>query len=149
MAKTEKLEFCSAAWVAHAGEYLHRVVAETKADLTHANVAFNEVFTGAPPHLEPDDEGRIGWYLRIADGRLEVARGVLVEADFRIVGDYNTVVPLARMVFAGNPDLAAEAARLGAAAAKAGKIRREGDGRALAALDWMAGLHDEMAVRTA
>lgn len=143
------LEFCSAEWVAHAGDYLRQAAAEAKADLAGVSVAFNEVFTDAPKHLGPDEHGRIGWYMRIAGGEVEVARGILTDADFRIIGDYETIVPLARLVYAGNPENAEKAARLGAEGAKAGKIRREGDQRALAGLDWMMGLHDEMAVRTA
>ena len=142
-----KFEFCSPEWVAYAREYLRRQAAD--ADLTGVEATFNEVFTDAPAHLAPDAEGCIGWYLRVAHGAVEVERGILAAADLRITADYATVLPLARMVFDGNADLAAEAGRRVAQATAAGKMRREGDAAALAGVTFMAQFHDVMARRTA
>ena len=143
----DKLEFCSPAWVAWAGEYLCGAAAD--ADLTGIRVTLNEVFTDAPSHLGADEHGRIGWYLRVADGRIEVSSGIVDDADVRITADYRTMLPLARMVFEGNPDNAQAAAAKAAEAAEAGLMRREGDPAALAGLGWISGLHDALAKRTA
>ena len=142
----EKYEFCSKKWVAFANEYLQG--AAVGEDLSGISVTFNEVFTDAPPHLDPDDEGRIGWYLRVEDGEVEVERGILDQADLTITVDYATVLPLARMVFEGNPEAAAEALETMAAANTAGKVKREGDESAMVSLSFMGGLHDALAQRT-
>ncbi len=143
----EKYEFCSKKWVAFANEYLQGVAVGE--DLSGISVTFNEVFTDAPSHLDPDDEGRIGWYLRVEEGKVEVERGVLDQADLTITVDYKTVLPLARMVFEGNPEAATEAQETMAAAAAAGKVKREGNDAAMASLLFMGGLHDALAQRTA
>ena len=140
MNDTTKLEFCSKEWIAAAREHL--LAASAEAGLEGINVAFNEVFTDPPAHLDPDGAGRIGWYLRVANGCLEVSAGILPRADLRLTVDYETVLPAARRLSTDAPlDDAAQAA-LGSA------IHREGDPEAVAKLDWMAGLHDAMAVRT-
>lgn len=141
-----RYEFSSAEWVAVARQHLQEAARDV--DLSGVRLSFNEVFTDAPAHLGTDSEGRIGWYVRVADGRIEVECGILDEADLRIVADYQTVLPLARMVFAGNDALAAEAGRKVAEATAAGKMRREGDDQATAQHAWMAGLHDALARRT-
>ena len=142
-----RYEFSSAEWVAVARQHLQE--ASRDADLSGVSFTFNEVFTDAPAHLGTDAEGRIGWYVRVQDGGVEVERGILDDADIRIVADYQTVLPLARMVFAGNEALAAEAGRKVAEATAAGKMRREGDDQAMAGHAWMGGLHDALARRTA
>ena len=143
----EKYEFCSKKWVAHAKAYLKD--AAVGEDLSDISVTFNEVFSDAPAHLDPDDKGRIGWYLRVEGGKVEVERGILDSADLTITVDYATVLPLARMVFEDNPKAAAEAQETMTAAAIAGKMKREGNDAAMASLSFMGGLHDALARRTA
>ncbi len=134
-----KFEFCSIEWVEAAREYL--LAHAEGADLTDLN-AFNEVFTDAPDHLNPDAGGRIGWYLRVADGRLEVAAGVLPSADLRVTCDYQTVLPAARRLSSDDPlDETSRQALTDA-------INGEGDPSVMAGLTWMAGLHDAMAIQT-
>ena len=140
MNETTKLEFCSKEWIAAAREYLLREA--TSADLTGVEVAFNEVFTDPPAHLDPDGTGRIGWYLRVAEGKVEVGEGVLPRADLRLTVDYQTVLPAARRLSTDAPMDEATQAALASA------IGREGDPAVMAAVPWMAGLHDVMAVRT-
>ena len=60
MTKT-KYEFSSQAWVDCAHEILIEAAGDT--DLSGIEVTFSEVFTDAPKHLDPDDQGRIGWYM--------------------------------------------------------------------------------------
>jgi hypothetical protein len=143
-------EFCSEAWVAEARRYVREAAAAASADLAGISLTFNEVFTDAPAHLEPDDQGRIGWYLRITDGEIEVARGILKGVDVRITADYDWVLPLARTVFADDPE-AAEAAQASFAEGTAsGKVRVEGDREAgPSQFPWLAGLHDALARVTA
>ena len=140
MGESTRLEFCSAAWIAVAREFIEQRAKD--ADLTGISVAFNEVFTDPPAHLDPDGLGKIGWYLRIADDRIEVSPGVLAEADVRATVDYQTVLPAARRL-STDPPLDEETQK-----ALAASIQREGDDSVLRGLKWLAGLHDVMAIRT-
>lgn len=135
-----KFDFSSVEWIAYAREYLEAQTDDV--DLTGINVAFNEVFTDAPAHLNPDAEGKIGWYVRIADGSLEVAPGILASADLVQGCDYETVLPATRRL---STDKALDEATQ---RVLKDSIFREGDETAMADFEWMKGLHDAMAVRT-
>ncbi len=117
-------------------------------DLSGVEVTFCEEFTDSPDHLREPGEERVGWYLRVRDGQVEVGRRVVDIADARVVADYATTLPLARIVYGDDRQGAAKAAKLAAEASTAGRMRFEGDRRALARLP-MALVHDDMARRTA
>ena len=135
-----KYDFSSEEWVAVAREYLE---GQTKdVDLSGINVSFNEVFSGAPSHLNPDAEGRIGWYMRVTDSNLEVKTGILPDPDLRVSCDYETVLPAVRRLSTDPP--LEDAIRQ----VLTNSIVRQGNENATADLDWMRGLHDVMAVRT-
>lgn len=140
MSESDKYEFCSDDWVAVAREFIERRA--EGADLTGINVTFNEVFTDPPAHLDPEGFGKVGWYLRIADNRIEVSPGVLAKADVRATVDYQTVLPAARRL-STDPPLDEETQK-----ALAASICREGDASVLSGPKWLSGLHDVMAVRT-
>ncbi len=135
-----KFDFCSKEWIALAREYL--LGQSEGADLAGVEVAFNEVFTHPPAHLDPDGAGKIGWFVRVADDRVEVGAGVLPSADLRVFCDYETVLPAARRLSTDPPlDDATRQALVNS-------VTREGDPSAMEGLTLMAGLHDAMAVRT-
>ena len=135
-----KFDFSSEEWVAVAREYLEDQTKDV--DLSGINVSFNEVFSDAPSHLNPDAEGRIGWYMRVADDSLEVKTGILPDPDLRVSCDYETVLPAVRRLSTDPP--LNEAIRQ----VMTNSIVRQGNENATAELDWMRGLHDVMAVRT-
>ena len=135
-----KYDFSSEEWVAVAREYLEDQTKDV--DLSGINVSFNEVFSDAPSHLNPDAEGRIGWYMRVADDSLEVKTGILPDPDLRVSCDYETVLPAVRRLSTDPP--LNEAIRQ----VLTNSIVRQGNENATAELDWMRGLHDVMAVRT-
>ena len=135
-----KFDFSSEEWVAVAREYLEDQTKDV--DLSGINVSFNEVFSDAPSHLNPDAEGRIGWYMRVADDSLEVKTGILPDPDLRVSCDYETVLPAVRRLSTDPP--LNEAIRQ----VLTNSIVRQGNENATAELDWMRGLHDVMAVRT-
>ena len=143
----EKHPFCSAAWVHVAREYIEAQCAEN--DISGIETAFCEKFTDAPNGVATEGGGITGWYFRIAGGEVEVGHGVIEDADVTIVADYETIVPLARMVFEGHPERAAEAQQVLEEAAAQGRMRREGAEDALGATPFLAGLHDVLARRTA
>lgn len=146
---SEKLEFASADWVSAMRSIIEGKLGEGKVDLTGIAYSFCEEFTDPPEHLRVGGSKSIGWYFRIGDGRVEVGQGVLDDADVKIVADYATVLPLARTVFADDPQAAAQAAKLMEEAAASGKIRREGDATAAAAIPALATIHDDIARLTA
>ena len=111
-------------------------------DLAGINVTFNEVFTDPPTNLDPEGAGKIGWYVRIADGRVEVDSGVLPSADLKLTVDYQTVLPAARRMSTDEPLAEAQQQALTDA------INREGDASVLEGFTYMEGLHDAMAART-
>ncbi len=150
MNETTKYEFCSEDWVALARDYLVDAVGD--ADLGDGRFSFCEEFTDAPSHLLEPGESTTGWHVSVADGALRVGRGVLPDADIRVIADYATVLPLAQIAFADNPDAAADAQKTVEAATADGKMRREGDATAVAKVPALAAafanLHDTLARRT-
>jgi hypothetical protein len=143
----EKHELCSPGWIAAVRRFIEERAAGS--DLRGIEVSFSEIFDDPPPHLDPERRGRIGWYFRVADGRVEVRGGVLENACVRIIGDYAAVLPLARIVHGDGPAERARAAREAERAIARGTLRLEGDRSRLAALPWAGLLHDHMARRTA
>lgn len=141
-----KYQFASTEWV----EFAHSYVLEQSSgnSLDGINIRFSEVFTNAPTDLDPDSEGQIGWYLRIVDNQIEVDRGFLPDPDLRITADYQTVLPLARLVFAGDEEAGAVAQKTVEAAMADGRMSRSGDDAALAQVPWLANLHDDLARHT-
>lgn len=135
-----KFEFCSADWVGLAREYIEERA--QNADLTDLRISFNEVFTDPPAHLDPLETGTVGWYVRTADGQVEVNSGVLPNADLKLTVDYQAVLPAARRLSTDPPlnEAVQEALTNG--------ITREGDESAMKGVTFMTGIHDFMAVRT-
>lgn len=112
-------------------------------DLTGVDVAICEEFTDPPEHLLVDGAETIGWHLRVVDGVVRVGRTPINDADFKLIGDYDALLPLARRTTAENAEVDDWEK-----AVAAGKARVEGSVDAfglIAALD----LHDLMAARTA
>ena len=144
---TTKYEFSSQAWVDCAHEILIEAASDT--DLSGIEVTFSEVFTDAPKHLDPDDKGRIGWYMTIKDGQLSVKKGIPDHADLRITTDYELTVPLGRAVFEDNPEAVEEAGKVVADLMERGIMIREGNEEALSNLTFFEGFHDKIAKRTA
>ncbi len=140
MNESTRYDFCSHDWIAVARGFIEQQA--EGADLTGISVTFNEVFTDPPAHLDPEGLGKIGWYLRIADNRIDVRPGVLAEADVRATVDYQTVLPAARRL-STDPPLDEETQK-----ALAASIQREGDASVLSGLKWLSGLHDVLAIRT-
>ena len=147
MATEEKHTFCSAGWVGAARAYVEGQCAGQ--DLSGVTLRFCEKFTDAPAELATEPGNVTGWFIRIEGGEVEVGRGVLADADVVITADYATVVPLARLVFEGNPEGAEAAQKAVTEATAQGKMKREGDDAAMASAPFLAGLHDALAKRTA
>ncbi len=142
----EKHTFCSPSWVNVAREYIESQCAGK--DLSEINLSFCERFTDAPPELATEDNNVTGWHIRISNGELEVGYGTIDDADLTVTADYNTILPLARTVFEGNEEGAAEAQKIIIEAMAAGTMKREGNDAAMAPATFLAGLHDVLAKQT-
>ena len=90
----EKYEFASPEWVAYAREWVENALVDT--DLEGVDIEFCEEFTDPPAHLA-GDSGSTGWHMVIKDGKATVGHGV-IDARTKIVADYQTILPLARMI---------------------------------------------------
>jgi hypothetical protein len=115
-------------------------------DLTGITASSSEEFTDPPAHLLEGDAKTIGWHWRIDDGVLRVIGAPLPDAERRVIGDYGTIVAIARLPHADPQfDVLAQAAidngslRIVGRHAEGGKVVR----RALASL------HDELIEFTA
>lgn len=142
----ERFEFCSEKWVGVAGEFLQQ--ASRGADLRGITFSLGEVLTDAPEHLALDETGRVGWYYRIHDGKVSATRGILDKADILITTDYQRILPLARVIFADNPEGAAQADETIKQLALDGKFKQETSDGGAAPPAWADDLHDYLATRT-
>jgi hypothetical protein len=123
---TAKLAFASPEWVAALKAILIELVAEARADLEGVDFTICEVFTDVPP-----DHHTCVWAARITGEGVQFFDEP-VEADYEVSGDYEAILPGARIIYEGVTDaeLAIQAEhRLRMIAA--GRLRAKGDMRAV------------------
>lgn len=140
----QKHEFASAGWFEFLREKIEALLRDAPDD-ARWNVC--EVFTQVPTHLSQTPDRQASWHGRIRGRELEFGQGEIHDADFKVVADYQTVLPLARLVFADDPGAQARVDETLEKANREGKMRVEGsrDSRP----DCLDGLHDAMARVTA
>jgi hypothetical protein len=140
----ERHEFCSASWV----DCVRALIDESVVgfDLTGVTMSFSEELTDPPAHLLVSDRSTVGWHYRIDDGSLSVECRPMPEADLRMIGDYDTIVVLARLPYT-DPEIGP----LAEAALEAGTLRYEGssEGGDRRVLKAMKALHDNLVPLTA
>ena len=90
----EKFRFMSPAWIEMAREQITKVLAET--DLEGIKFTLCEEFTGPPDDLRREGASTIGFFVRVADDRVEVGDQATDDADVRIVSDYEDALVIAR-----------------------------------------------------
>ena len=140
----ERHEFCGASWVDCVRALIGESVAEL--DLSGITMSFSEELTDPPAHLLNPGRSTVGWHYRIANGTLSVEGQPMHDADLRMIGDYDTVVVLARLPYA-DPEIGP----LAEAALNAGTLRYEGssEGGDRRVLKAMTSLHDNLVPLTA
>jgi len=146
----DKVEFASAAWIAGAKDVLEDLIANAKQDLSGVTFNMCEVFTDAPEHIALTDDGKAGWHFRVKGKTIEVAAGEIDDADFKIIADYTTVLPLAKIIYGKYPAGMKETQRIQAEGAKSGKMRTEGEQSKMPPqlMPILMLLHNKMAERT-
>ncbi len=141
-----KYEFGSPEWFAA----LHAILCERAAIAARENPGFRqstcEVFTDPPKRLLPPGAQKLAWHCRIEGAKVEFARTEIDDADTKIVGDYDTLLPFSHFVVNGDPAREKELERLLAEAVAAGKVhvvrRAQGSGA-------MGSVHDAICLLTA
>jgi hypothetical protein len=81
-----------------------------------------EVFLKPPPHLAPDGADRLAWSYSVANGRLTFALEERDDVDLKIVGDYDAILPIARLRVGGDPQRQAELQAMSAELVQAGRL---------------------------
>jgi hypothetical protein len=90
----EKHEFVSPAWIEMARVQITQVLAAM--NLRDVCYTLCEEFTNPPEHLRRGDAATIGFYVRVADSRVEVGDHPIDDADLKIVSDYEDALLVAR-----------------------------------------------------
>ncbi|WP_374575588.1 hypothetical protein [Phenylobacterium sp.] len=116
------VQFASPEWVALLRVTLRELHAQARPFLGGVDFSIREEFTQVPP-----DGSTCVWAARILPDRIEFLEGA-VRADYEVVGDYEAVLPGAKLIYEGVTDaeLAAQAAHR-KAMTEAGRLRTTGD----------------------
>lgn len=137
----EKHRFMSPAWIAMAREAITGALAD--GDLDGISFTLCEEFTDPPAELRREGAATIGFFVRVADGRVEVGDRPIGDADVKVISSYEDALPIARDPGAPAAERSAMEQRIAE-----GRLTIEGDPSAvplpLAALD----LHRLLAART-
>ena len=141
---TQKFEFASHGGFKFLRETMEKLMRDAPDDLRWSVC---EVFTQVPEHLSETPERTASWHCRIRGRDVEFAHGEIHDADFKVVVDYQTVLPLARWVLGNEPDAEARVAEALEKAVGDGKMRIEGSRESRPAC--LEPLHDAMARVTA
>jgi hypothetical protein len=90
----KKYRFMSPGWIEMAREQIASVLAGK--DLGGIDFCLCEEFTAPPEDLRGANAATIGFFVRIADGRVEVGDHPIDDADLKIVSDYADALSIAR-----------------------------------------------------
>jgi hypothetical protein len=135
-------EFASPGWTAFMHGMITANVARLGAEADGLRWSICEVFTDPPAHLSPSG-APIAWFCRVVGDQVTFGDGEIDDAEMKVTVDYAAVLPLGRYDTAGDPDRAAELARMSAGLVANGQLTRVGD---RAARDpRMPNLHDLIA----
>jgi hypothetical protein len=98
-----KVELFSPAWIELARGFLENKVAEAGHALDGVRFEICEVLTDPPAHLAEPGTKRVSWNVRF-DGPSVRVRAGEIDCAFKMVADYRTVLPKARIVYGENPE---------------------------------------------
>jgi hypothetical protein len=122
------------------------VIAAVQGSLAGAGFALACCYENVPPHLQPGKDGRIAWHFRFRAGTLEIARHEADDVNVKVVVDYATVLPLAKVHYRNDPDASKLIQQLSEKAIAAGKMKLKGS--IAMGPKCLARLHDALAERT-
>ena len=143
---SERFEFGSSQWFDLAHRTLESLRPKVLKELDGREFSVCEVYENVPRHLAPDQDGRIAWHFRFRQGALEFGKHEVDDVDFKLVIDYATVVPLAKVHYENDPGASKLIQQLSRNAIAAGKMTVKGTTTHAPAS--LARLHDALAERT-
>jgi hypothetical protein len=115
-------------------------------DLTGHRFSSCEEYLNPPQELARD--GKLGWHMVVADGRLHLGVGPIERADRKITADFALVKELAAIPFKNNPSGEERARNAAREAAEKGLFKVLGDKPPSAVFPSLAPLHDIVAHMT-
>ncbi|MGB3409896.1 MAG: hypothetical protein WBA45_01760 [Microthrixaceae bacterium] len=135
-------EFMSPAWIAMAEREITNALAESDLDDVEP-FTLSEEFTDPPRHLRRDGD-TIGFFVRVAQGHVEVGNRPDPNADCRVISDYADALSVARDPESGSAKPAEAERRI-----TDGRLRIEGDPALMPAVLQQLDLHRLLAGQTA
>ena len=139
------LEFGSRAWTEHLRDVMAQALADAGDAAAGLEYSIAETYLDPPGHLAVAS-GELGWHARLHDGTMDFAFEPADDVDIHIIVDYQSVLPLARIVYGDGPEAVAERERILGALIGDGTLRVEGD--LTKRPDFLEGVHDAMACVT-
>jgi hypothetical protein len=119
-------EFASPGWKAFMHGMITVNVARLGDDAKGLRWSICEVFTDPPAHLSADG-APIAWFCKVVDDEVTFGDGDVDDVEVKVIADYAAVLPLGRYDTAGDPERAAELARMSAGLVARGELTRIGD----------------------
>jgi hypothetical protein len=101
---TEKYEFMSKEWLAKLEAIMRELVEQSKEQVSDISFSLNQIFTEVPETVVQDPLGRAGWWIRLTYGEFEFGTGEIPEATIKLIAPYDIMLPLARLVWAEDPE---------------------------------------------
>jgi hypothetical protein len=138
----DKFEFLSPGWIEMARRQI--VLALQDKDLGSIQYTLCEEFTNPPEYLRRQGEGTAGFYVRIANGLVEVGDHPIDDADLKVVSDYTDALEVAR-----DPGAPAADPKVVQERIAAGRVRIIGDPSSLPSALAEADIHRLLAPFTA
>jgi hypothetical protein len=137
----EKYRFMSPAWIAMAREQITGALAHE--DLRGVDFTLCEEFTSPPDDLRREGQTTIGFFVRVANGRVEVGDHPIDDADFKVVSRYGDALAVAR-----DPDAPAAEQSVMEERIAEGRLSVVGDPSAVPAPIAALDIHRLLATRT-
>ena len=118
-----KYEFASSEWLAA----LHGIIVERAETLSKSQpnlwMSTCEVFYDAPRHLA-DENGKVAWSCVVNGGNVDFQRRERDDIRYKVLADYDAIVPMGRYDTRGEEARAAELQRMVGALLADGKMSR-------------------------
>jgi hypothetical protein len=95
-----KVELASPEWIAAITTALEDATRDLKTGGQTYSVS--QTYTDVPVHLAPPGQTELSWHFTVTDGQVKVGRGPLPDGDHVSVIDYQSCLPVARLIYDSN-----------------------------------------------
>ena len=99
-----KVRYGGDEWLKALQQNLAKLLGEGRAEMEGASVRILEIIADAPAEMADPvrSDGSLAWHIVIDGQHAYAGRGEIQDADFCLVADYNSILTLARWVYAGD-----------------------------------------------